>query len=253
MLVDHSANTGILMSGSDKPSARRVVRRDRSGDRIPVSWSSLRPAEIWATLRSYVGPGAKRAPSRSIRAEALAQFLDSAPASWHRPRSMGTCARARDALPRLDDDPYVVSINIAKWHVWLDCLSDIAVYAGSRLAQGAPREMPRVARMMVEVVDRVLAQAGTPAEAGGDFAAHAQRARDRVARTDWLSVDKDEAAFTESPAGLVRWAPVMDDLKELDRKSCAARCVPLAGGASDFSRQLDPEAMLGAMPGPPSS
>jgi hypothetical protein len=71
---------------------------------------------------------------------------------------------------------------------------------------------------MPALVDGILEKTGTPAEAGGEFAAHGQRVRDRVARTDWLAVGNDEAAFTESPAGLVRWAPVMDELKELDEE-----------------------------------
>jgi len=244
------------MSGSDKPSRRRVVRRDPSGDRIPVSWSSLRPAEIWSTVRSYIGLGRHAPPEPIDTLEALVGFLDRR-ASFVAQTSLYGYLRTRAGMryPELfDDDPYVASINIAKWHVWLDCLSDLAVFAGSRLAQQSPREMLRVARMMVEVVDRVLAQAGTPAEAGGEFAGHAQQVRDRVARTDWLAVGKDEAAFTESPAGLLRWAPVLDDLKALDeeivRNSVRFRWQEVR---QDFSRQLDPEAMLGAMPGPSSS
>jgi 2'-5' RNA ligase len=255
MLVDHNANTEILMSGSDKPRFRRVVRRDRSGDRTPVSWSSLRPAEIWSTVRSYIGLGRHAPPEPIDTLEALARFLDKR-ASFVAQTSLYGYLRTRAGMryPELfDDDPYVASINIAKWHVWLDCLSDLAVFAGSRLAQQAPREMPRVARMMVEVVDRVLGQAGTPAEAGGEFAAHAQRVRDRVARIDWLAVGNDEAAFTESPAGLVRWAPVMDELKELDeeivRNSVRFRWQEVR---RDFSRHLDLQAVLGALPGPPN-
>lgn len=108
--------------------------------------------------------------------------------------------------------------------------------------------------MMAALVDGVLAQAGTPAEAGAAFAAHAQRVHDRVARTDWLAVGKDEAAFTESPAGLVRWAPVKDELKELDeeivRNSVRFRWQEVR---SDFARHLDAPAVLGALRPPPSS
>ena len=48
--------------------------------------------------------------------------------------------RAGMRYPELfDDDPFVASINVAKWHLWLDCLADLSVYAGSRLAQDGPR------------------------------------------------------------------------------------------------------------------
>lgn len=244
------------MSGSDKSRPARIVRRPRSSDGDRLSWSHLRPAELWATLRSYLGLGREAPPEPIATTEALARFLEKR-ASFVAQTSLYGYLRTRAGMryPELfDDDPFVESINIAKWHVWLDCLSDIAVYAGSRLAQQEPRQLPRVAGMMVAVVDGVLAQAGTPPEAGGEYAAHVHRVRDRVARTDWLAVGPDAAAFTESPAGLVRWAPVVDELKQLDeeivRNSVRFRWQEVR---SDFARHLDPTALLGSLPQPPTS
>lgn len=243
------------MSGSEQSRFRRVVRRPGSDDRAGRSWSTFRPAELWTTLRSYFGLGREAGPEPIDTPEALARFLDKR-ASFVAQTSLYGYLRTRAGMryPELfDDDPFVASINIAKWHVWLDCLSDLAVYAGSRIAQQAPRELPRVARMMTGAIDGILAQAGTPAEAGAAFAAHAQRVRDRVARTDWLAIGKDEAAFTESPAGLVRWAPVMDELKELDeeivRNSVRFRWQEIR---SDLARHLDAQAVLGALSQPAS-
>lgn len=240
------------MSGSDQPRFRRVVRRNPSGGRSPVSWSSLRPAAIWSTVRSYIGLGREARQEPIDTPEALARFIDKR-ASFVAQTSLYGYLRTRAGMryPELfDDDPFVEAINVAKWHVWLDCLSDIAVYTGSRVAQQAPRELPRIARMMLAEVDRVLAQAGTPADAGAGFAAHAERVRSRVARTDWLAVGPDEAAFTESPAGLVRWSPVMDELKELDgeivRNSVRFRWQEVR---RDFARHLDLQAILASLPG----
>jgi hypothetical protein len=240
------------MSGSDESRSGRIVRRQRSSEGAGWSWSALRPAELWSTVRSYIGLGREAPPEPIDTPEALARFLEKR-ASFVAQTSLYGYLRTRAGMryPELfDDDPFIESINIAKWHVWLDCLSDIAVYAGSRLAQAAPRELPRVARMMVEVVDGLLGQAGSPAEAGAGFAAHAERVRVRVARTDWLAVGQDEAAFTESPAGLVRWAPVMDELKQLDeeivRNSVRFRWQEVR---RDFSRDLDHDALLASLPG----
>ena len=242
------------MSGADKSRSPRIVRRTRSGEAGGLTWSDLRPAELWATLRSYLGLGREAAQEPVDTPEALARFLDRR-ASFVAQTSLYGYLRTRAGMryPELfDDDPFVASINIAKWHVWLDCLSDLAVHAGSRLARQAPRELPRVARMMVVLVDDVLGRTGTPAEAGDAFAAHAERVRDRVARTDWLAVGKDDAAFSESPAGLVRWAPVMDELKELDeeivRNSVRFRWQEVR---RDLSRHLDAQAVLRALPEAP--
>ena len=206
------------MAGSDKPSFRRVVRRPAAADHGAVHGMALRPAQLWTTFKSYLGLGRATRIDRVDSPAALARFLDER-ASFVAQTSLYGYLRTRAGMryPELfDDDPFVAAINIAKWHVWLDCLADLAVFAGSRLAQHAPRKMPRIAQLMGEVVDGVLAQTGTPAEAGDGFAAHAQRVRTRIAATDWLAIGADEAAFTDSPAGLVRWAPVMAELKELD-------------------------------------
>lgn len=242
------------MAGADKPRYPRIVRRQTPGEPLRLSWSALRPAELWNTFREYFGLS-RRAPEPIGSPAALAAFLDER-ASYMAQTSLYGYLRTRAGMryPELfDDDPFVAAINMAKWHIWLDCLSDIAVYAGSRLAQQAPRAMPQVGQMMVELVDGILAKAGTPDEAGEEFAAHAERVRRRVARTDWLAVGPDEAAFTESPSGLVRWAPVMDELKELDeaivRNSVRFRWQEIR---REFAHLVDPGAVLGSRGEQPS-
>jgi hypothetical protein len=236
------------MSDPDKPRYRRVVRRHRSAD---PKRPSLRPAELWVMLKSYFGFGRVAPLERIDSPEALGSFIDTR-SSFMAQTSLYGYLRTRAGMryPELfDDDPFVESINIAKWHVWLDCLSDLAVYSGSRLAQHSPRDVTRVAAMMVALVDGVLEAQGEPAEAGADYAAHVQRVRERVARIDWLAVGGDEAAFTESPAGLVRWAPVMDTLKELDdeivRNSVRFRWQEVR---RDLAQHLDAQAVIGALP-----
>ena len=212
-------------------------------------------AGLWAMIRQYIGLGRGAAAQPIDSPEALAHFLEQR-ASFVAQTSLYGYLRTRAGMryPELfTDDPFVVSINIAKWHVWLDCLSDLAVYAGSRLAQRAPRELPRVAQLMVATVDGILERTGSPAEAGDEFAAHAERVRNRVARTDWLAIGDGEAAFTASPPGLVRWAPVMDELKQLDEEivlnSVRFRWQEVR---REFVALLDHESLLGASRRPPS-
>ncbi|HET7202255.1 MAG TPA: hypothetical protein VFI92_02695 [Steroidobacteraceae bacterium] len=202
---------------------------------------------LWATLRSHLGLGRRALAGAIDTPETLARFLDER-ASFVAQTSLYGYLQARAGMryPALfHDDPFVESINVAKWHLWLDCLSDLAVYAGSRLAHHTPDETPRIARMMVAVVEDVLAGAGIPAEAGRGFAAHAANVRRRVADTDWLAVGPDESAFTESPAGLLRWAPVKDELKALDeeivRNSVRFRWQEVR---REFARQIEPRAVV---------
>lgn len=125
--------------------------------------------------------------------------------------------RAGIRFPELfNDDAFVAAINIARWHIWLACLSDLAVYAGGLALKQAPAA--EVARLVSEAVDAILKEVGTPAEAGEQFGAHAARVRSRIALCDWAAVRDDESTFAESPAALVRYAPVTDELKQLDEE-----------------------------------
>jgi hypothetical protein len=241
------------MTGSDKPSAPRIVRRARPADGGGFSWTMLNPVTLWAAIRPHLGLGRGAALEPITTPAALGRFLDSR-ASFVAQTSLYGYLRTRAGMryPELfEDDAFIASINIAKWQLWLDCLADLAVHAGSRLAQQAPRRVPDVAALMCSVTDEVLAHAATPPDAGPEFAAHAARVRDRVRRTDWLAVGTDEAAFTASPAGLVRWAPVLDELKQLDeeivRNSVRFRWQQVR---RDLALHLDVEAVLEAGAGP---
>lgn len=202
------------MSEIDKPRFRRVLRREaQSSDTAPVS-----PAEIWTSIKTYFGFGRKIRQSPIDSPNALARFIDEQ-ASFVAQTSLYGYLRTRAGMryPELfNDDAFVVSINIAKWHLWLDCLLDLTVYSGSRIAQQAPRELAAIREMLQSLVEDHIARVGLPAEAGSEFEAHVQRARMRLERTDWLNVAEDEAAFVDSPPCLVRWAPVLDELKSLD-------------------------------------
>lgn len=202
------------MSEFDKPRFRRVVPREASRSNI----ASMRPAEIWTMLKTYFGFGRKIKQEPIDSPAALARFIDER-ASFVAQTSLYGYLRTRAGMryPELfDDDSFVAAINIAKWHLWLDCLMDLTVFAGSRIAQQAPRELPHIRPMMEALVETLLTRTGVPQEAGPEFETHVQQARNRLARTDWLAIGDDEAAFAASPAALVRWAPIMDELKTLD-------------------------------------
>jgi len=124
--------------------------------------------------------------------------------------------RAGARFPELfANDRFVESVNIAKWHIWLACVSDLAVYAGGLMRERTQAGPLEVGRIIQGVVEETLYQTGVPADAGTEFAAHAERVLARVMLCDWQPRD-DEASFVESPAALVQWAPIADELKHFD-------------------------------------
>jgi hypothetical protein len=157
--------------------------------------------------------------------------------------------RAGMRFPELfSDDVFVRSINIAKWQLWLACLADIAVYAGGLVASRTGARPETVGELMRSVVEGILAATGMPADAGEEFEAGAQRVRARIALCDWSSVADDESAFSESPGALVRHAPIVDELKQLDepivRNSVRFRWQEVR---RDLRRDLDAIAVLGSI------
>lgn len=115
-----------------------------------------------------------------------------------------------------EDDQFVIAANIAKWHVWLACLSDLAAYAGGMLRRNSGATEAEVGRLICRIVNEILAETGTPEEAGVEFAGHAQRVRARLALCNWSAQSDGDEPFSESPGALSYWAPIVDVLKELD-------------------------------------
>lgn len=179
--------------------------------------------------------------------DALAVFLETR-ASFMAQSSLYGYLRTRAGMryPELfDDDPFVEAINIAKWNVWLACLSDLAVYAGGLLARHG--DAGTAGAVVTRLVERVLDKTGVPAEAGADYPLEVARLRGRLAGCDWAAVTDDEAPFSHSPDALVRWAPVIDELKALDagivRNSVRFRWQEVR---RDLRRSLDAAAVLAA-------
>lgn len=173
---------------------------------------------LWGGLRDYFGSLGRRRNEPVNDRAALRRFLETR-ASYMAQTSLYGYLRTRAGMlyPQLfDDDVFVHSINIAKWHVWLACLSDLSIYAGGLLAQRSRVSPSEVGTIMQELVATILHDTGAPADAGEDFSAHAARVQARLAGCDWDRVGDDETPFSESPAALVRWAPIVENLKELD-------------------------------------
>jgi len=180
----------------------------------------LNPRALWALLREYftVKPWQRHTPVDSQAR--LEEFLNTR-ASYVAQVSLYGYLRTRAGMryPELfDDDPFVVSINIAKWQIWLACLSDLAIYAGGLLMQHPQADSDRVTTLIKNAVDTILNTTGVPTDAGSEFTQTAEHIRQRVATCDWATVTDDEAPFSESPDALVKWSPIVDDLKQLDEE-----------------------------------
>ena len=175
-------------------------------------------SDLWQTLMEYFGPGRRGRPIRIADREGLRHFLDSRASHVTQISLYGYLrTRAGARYPELfANEDFARSINIAKWYIWLACLSDLAVFAGGLIASRTGSDRAGVEHLMGGVVDSILTSTGIPVDAGPEFRPLADRLRARLEACDWASVQDDETPFAESPAALIEWAPVFDELKRLD-------------------------------------
>lgn len=220
----------------------KMAARVHTLDNAAVHPSFSRWSEF---LRAWYRRWRRREPIRS--ADALRAFLQTRTSHVAQMTLYGYLrTRAGTRFPELfENEAFIVSMNIAKWHVWLACLSDLAVHVGRMLQSGGTASAEDARGFMLRLVDEILRNTGVPADAGPEFEAHAQRVRSRLMLAGLPGTAEDGAAFAESPEAVVYWAPIVDDLKELDadivRNSVRFRWHEVR---RELSHNLDPAAVL---------
>ncbi len=178
-----------------------------------------RIASLWRGVRDYFGAGGRKGRIAIVDAAGLRAFLQTR-ASMVAQTSLYGYVRTRAGVrfPELfHDDVFNEKLNTAKWQIWLACLSDLAVFAGGLMARRTGADRASLTRFMEDAFGTIIAETGTPPDAGPPFAAGIEQVRARLAMTDWAAiVVEDESAFSQSPEALLRWAPIVDTLKQYD-------------------------------------
>jgi len=98
---------------------------------------------FWRLVKRYIGGGFKGLLGRGLGSRrravdtptALGEFIHTRASHVAQTALYGYMkTRAGTRFPALFEDPAMLSsINIAKWHVWAACVSDLAVYSGALL------------------------------------------------------------------------------------------------------------------------
>ena len=203
--------------------------------------------EVWTSLSDHFRTlGRHRAEPINDRAS-LRRFLETR-ASYVAQTSLYGYLRTRTGklYPEyFQNDEFVRVVNGAKWLIWLACLSDLSVYAGGLLSQRSRGGAREVGALIEVLVGAILDDTGVPADVDAEFLPQVQRVRARIVACDWSAVTDDDAAFSASPTALARWAPVVENLKELDeeivKNSVRFRWQEIR---RDLRRNLDAEAVL---------
>lgn len=151
-----------------------------------------------------------------------------------------------------EDDVFVASIDLAKLHVYVACLSDLSLYAAATALAGS-RATEEVRReLALFCFEQGLADNAEEAARVAGFSAETEKAafERRLAFWDWADGPKGADIFSESPAALVRWAPIAPELKQFDREIVENSIkFKWREARRDFERRLDAAAVAAALCG----
>ena len=151
----------------------------------------------------YFGLGKNKNKARIEDADALAQFINTRASHVSQTSLYGYLrTRAGTRFPELFKNPDIlISINIAKWHIWLACVSDLCIFIGQQMHQSG-RDPAEIESLMSSMLDRIMRQTEIPAEAGEDIESALEKADQRIKTCDWSQERDDDTIFSQSPTAL---------------------------------------------------
>lgn len=205
---------------------------------------------FFASIRDYFGKNNAARRIAITDSRGVAHFLQTRSSHVGQTSLYGYIrTRAGTRYPDLfENDDYVVSINIAKWQVWIACLSDLSLYAGGLISARTGATADEVRTVIETAAVSALDEIGDPDDAGDQFAVSRERLLERIKCADWRKIGDDNSAFSESPVALVKWAPIIDTLKDLDseivQNSVRFRWHEVR---RDLRRDLDAEAVIASL------
>jgi hypothetical protein len=173
---------------------------------------------LWQAVSSLLGMRRARTPIDSVAA--LTDFLGTRSAYIAQKTLYGYVkTRMGIRYPAMFSDAKVVaSLNIAKLQIFAACLSDLTVYAVAQALSGpgiGDAERRALALGCYRAALNTVVAAAPEQFSAAETVAAFER---RLAVTAWHGSAGTADNFTASPQALFAWAPIADELKNLDRE-----------------------------------
>lgn len=157
--------------------------------------------------------------------------------------------RAGTQWPKLfEDEVYLVSMKIARWHIFGASVIDLSIYLGALLVvkgKATPAQAEAISSHVIKSILSDYDQDDVPAKTFN------QMIKDGLARctkTNWQEMAEGPAAFQSSADALINWTPIADELKDLDeeivRNSIHMRWINVR---RDIKDTLVPDAIIAAI------
>ena len=113
-----------------------------------------------------------------------------------------------------DNDEFMSSVNLAKWNIYAVALQDLTLFTFSHLrANNNYNDVERAKEIFLKILDDE-----TSNKMPIDIIEEAKKSfKERLQNINW-EVYYNDLPFNPSALSLYKWAPIADELKNLDRK-----------------------------------
>ena len=113
-----------------------------------------------------------------------------------------------------ENDTFMSSVNLAKWNIYSVALQDLIFFSFSYLKVNFNYyEIEKIKEIFLKILDEEKSN-NMPT----DIIDQAKKSFfERLTKIDW-NIYYNDIPFNESALSLYKWAPISDELKELDRK-----------------------------------
>lgn len=117
------------------------------------------------------------------------------------------------------DDLMVQSLNIAKMHVYAACLSDLTIWIVANASVSVTFHDSHRCALAERIFTTGLDQNNDPSVTEFSPADKISAFKTRLGEIEWSGNATTRDIFTESPAAVIKWAPISDTLKRYDVES----------------------------------
>ena len=113
-----------------------------------------------------------------------------------------------------ENDTFMSSVNLAKWNIYSVALQDLIFFSFSYLKVNFNYyEIEKIKEIFLKILDEEKSN-----NMPSDIIDQAKKNFfERLTKIDW-NIYYNDIPFNESALSLYKWAPISDELKELDRK-----------------------------------
>ncbi len=142
------------------------------------------------------------------------------------------------------DEVFSRSLRIGAARAAGSCLADLAIFSAGQVGRDARLSQAQATRLAIHCFEQSLAGAFTPDDRASLTGDPGAEFRARVALLDCRAPDVRENVFGRSIGDVIRFAPVIDEFKDLDREivlnSVRFRWIE---AKDELTRRMDPAAV----------